>query len=67
MGTLPRVTRLKPVNVPHHGGRGGAAEATVSGTYEFDNATTGRLEQRAVTFHATLVQDPAGWRLSAIH
>ena len=48
-------------------GGGGAAEATVSGTYEFDNATTGRLEQRAVTFHATLLQDPAGWRLSAIH
>lgn len=47
--------------------RGGAAEASVNGTYEFDNATTGRLEQRAVTFHATLVADSTGWRLSAIH
>ncbi|HEY7192720.1 MAG TPA: serine/threonine-protein kinase [Gemmatimonadales bacterium] len=47
--------------------RGSAAEATVKGTYDFDNTTTGRVEQRPVTFHATLVADSAGWRLSAIH
>jgi serine/threonine protein kinase len=43
------------------------AEATVSGVYEFDNATTGRLERRPVTFRASLVLDSAGWRISAIH
>ena len=47
--------------------RGSLADATVSGIYEFDNTTTGRLERRPVTFHATLVADPSGWRLSAIH
>jgi len=42
------------------------AEATVSGIYEFDNGTTGRVERRPATFHATLVADPTGWRISAI-
>jgi len=49
------------------GAGGGTAEATVSGIYEFNNTTTGRLERRPVTFLATLVADPTGWRLSAIH
>jgi len=47
--------------------RGSVADATVSGIYEFDNTTTGRQERRPATFHATLVADPSGWRLSAIH
>jgi serine/threonine-protein kinase len=46
---------------------GGAAEATVGGVYEFENATTGRIDRRPVTFRASLVSDAAGWRLSAIH
>jgi serine/threonine-protein kinase len=44
----------------------GTADATVSGLYEYQNATTGRAERRPATFRATLVADPAGWRLSAI-
>ena len=47
--------------------RGSVADATVSGIYEFDNTTTGRQERRPATFHATLVADSSGWRLSAIH
>ena len=43
-----------------------AAEAIVSGVYEYDNASTGRGERRAVTFRAILVVDSAGWRLTAI-
>jgi len=42
------------------------AEAIVSGVYEYDNASTGRGERRAVTFRAVLVVDSAGWRLTAI-
>jgi serine/threonine protein kinase len=42
------------------------AEAIVSGVYEYDNASTGRSERRAVTFRAVLVVDSAGWRLTAI-
>jgi len=45
---------------------GGSAEATVSGVYEYENATTGRTDRRPATFRATLVADAAGWRLSAI-
>ena len=43
-----------------------AAEAIVSGVYEYDNGSTGRGERRAVTFRAVLVVDSAGWRLTAI-
>jgi serine/threonine protein kinase len=42
------------------------AEAIVSGVYEYDNASTGRAERRAVTFRAVLVVDSAGWRLTTI-
>jgi serine/threonine protein kinase len=45
---------------------GGTAEASVSGVYEFENATTGRTERRPAMFRATLVADSAGWRLSTI-
>jgi len=43
-----------------------SAEATVSGVYEYDNASTGRAERRPVTFHATLARDANGWRITAI-
>jgi len=46
---------------------GGSAEAMVTGVYEYENATTGRLERRPASFRATLVSESAGWRLSAIH
>ncbi len=52
------------VNAVHLSGL--AAEAIVSGVYEYDNASTGRGERRAVTFRAVLVVDSAGWRLTAI-
>jgi len=42
------------------------AEAIVSGTYEYDNASTGRAERRPVTFRAVLVVNPGGWRLTTI-
>ncbi|PYO94095.1 MAG: hypothetical protein DMD60_14865 [Gemmatimonadetes bacterium] len=42
------------------------AEAIVSGTYEYDNARTGRAERRPVTFRAMLVVDSGGWRLTTI-
>ncbi len=45
---------------------GASADATVSGVYEYDNASTGRAERRPVTFHATLARDASGWRISAI-
>ena len=47
-------------------GTGASADATVSGVYEYDNASTGRAERRPVTFHATLQRDASGWRISAI-
>ncbi len=43
-----------------------AAEAIVSGVYEYDNATTGRAERRPVTFRAILVVDSTGWHLTTI-
>jgi ketosteroid isomerase-like protein len=45
---------------------GASADATVSGVYEYDNASTGRPERRPVTFRATLARDPNGWRITAI-
>ena len=45
---------------------GGSADATVSGVYEYDNASTGRAERRPVTFRATLTRDANGWRITAI-
>jgi hypothetical protein len=47
-------------------GGGASADATVSGVYEYDNASTGRAEQRPVTFRATLARDVSGWRITAI-
>jgi serine/threonine protein kinase len=46
--------------------QGETADAAVDGVYVFDNATTGRVERRPVTFHASFVAEPAGWRLNAI-
>jgi serine/threonine protein kinase len=45
---------------------GGTAEATVSGVYEYENATTRRSERRPVTFRAVLVAEAGSWRLTAI-
>jgi hypothetical protein len=45
---------------------GATADAVVSGVYEYDNARTGRVERRPVTFRALLSADQAGWRLTAI-
>ena len=45
---------------------GASADATVSGVYEYDNASTGRAERRPVTFHATLARAANGWRITAI-
>ena len=45
---------------------GATADATVSGVYEYDNASTGRAERRPVTFRATLARDANGWRITAI-
>jgi len=42
------------------------AEATVSGVYEYDNASTGRAERRPVTFRANLTRDASGWRLTTV-
>ena len=42
------------------------AEATVSGVYEYDNASTGRAERRPVTFRASLTRDASGWRLTTV-
>lgn len=43
-----------------------SAEAMVRGVYEFESASTGRLERRPASFRAMLVSDAAGWRLNAI-
>src|SRR5438874_3498814 len=45
---------------------GATADVLVSGTYEYDNAGTGRPEQRPVTFRATVTRDANGWRLTTI-
>jgi hypothetical protein len=45
---------------------GASADATISGVYEYDNASTGRAERRPVTFRATLARDGNGWRITAI-
>jgi hypothetical protein len=45
---------------------GTTADASVSGVYEYDNASTGRAERRPVTFRATLARDGNGWRITAI-
>jgi len=45
---------------------GASADATVSGVYEYDNASTGRAERRPVTFRATLAHEANGWRITAI-
>ena len=45
---------------------GASADATVSGVYEYDNASTGRAERRPVTFRVTLARDANGWRITAI-
>ena len=47
-------------------GGGASADATVSGVYEYDNASTGRGERRPVTFRATLQRDASGWRITVI-
>lgn len=47
--------------------KGVTADALVNALYEFDNATTGRVERRPGTFRASFVSDSTGWRLSAIH
>jgi serine/threonine protein kinase len=47
--------------------KSGTADVLVNALYEFDNATTGRVERRPGTFHASFVSDSAGWRLNAIH
>ena len=47
-------------------GEGASADASVSGLYEYDNASTGRAERRLVTFRATLTRDTNGWRITAI-
>jgi serine/threonine-protein kinase len=45
---------------------GASADATVSGVYAYDNASTGRAERRPITFRATLARDGSGWRITAI-
>jgi serine/threonine protein kinase len=45
---------------------GTTAHAVVSGTYEYDNASTNRAERRPVTFQATFTKDTTGWRLATI-
>jgi serine/threonine-protein kinase len=46
---------------------GTTAEGTVTGTYDFENSTTGRAEHHAVTFRATLERGRTGWRLVSVH
>jgi hypothetical protein len=45
---------------------GTTADARVDGTYEYTNTSTHRIEQRPVTFRASLRHDAAGWRVRAI-
>jgi serine/threonine protein kinase len=45
---------------------GAKADAKVDGVYEYVNVTTGRTERHTVTFRATLMQDPTGWRLTTV-
>jgi hypothetical protein len=44
----------------------GGAEATVSGSYEYENTSTGRAERQAVRFRAALTRESDGWHITAI-
>jgi len=62
-----RVRNLKAtLSIANLNVAGASAEATVSGVYDYDIASTGRPERRPVTFHATLARDANGWRITAI-
>jgi hypothetical protein len=66
-GFFDRVRNLKAnLSVATLTVAGASADATVSGVYEYDNASTGRPERRPVTFRATLARDASGWRITAI-
>ena len=47
-------------------GRSRIASEAVHALRDYENSTTGRAERRPVTFHAILVAEPGGWRLSII-
>jgi len=62
-----RVRNLKAtLSITNLNVAGTSGDATVSGVYEYDNASTGRAERRPATFRATLALDANGWRISAI-
>ena len=62
-----RVRNLKAtLSIANLNVAGASAEATVSGVYDYDIASTARPERRPVTFHATLARDANGWRITAI-
>jgi hypothetical protein len=66
-GFFDRVRNLKAnLSVASLSVADASAEATVSGVYEYDNASTGRAERRPVTFHVTLARDANRWRITAI-
>ncbi|MBI4421010.1 MAG: hypothetical protein HY560_09310 [Gemmatimonadetes bacterium] len=46
--------------------RGKVADATINGTYEYQNTSTGRSERQPVTFRVSLEQVAAGWRIASI-
>ena len=45
---------------------GDTAEATLSGIYEYENASTGQAVRTPVTSRAMLTRNGGGWRLSSI-
>ena len=55
--------RLKMTALDRDGDR---ADATVEGTYEYQDLETGRTERLSVSLHATLRSDGSGWRLVSI-
>jgi hypothetical protein len=45
---------------------GGGAEAQVTGTYSYQNTSTGRAERQPVSFHATFRENGGRWEISQV-
>jgi hypothetical protein len=44
----------------------GTADAQVTGTYNYQNTSTGRHESQPVSFHASFENEAGRWRISRV-
>jgi hypothetical protein len=45
---------------------GASAEAQITGTYDYQNTSTGRAETQPVSFHASFKNESGRWRISQV-